>query len=1187
MTDQCEYFRELMRSALTTPLPRQQAREVEEHVAACAACGLYREDLAADDRLLADFARRMAPAVEEIARTVVEAIGQRQSEASRGHWGSRPWRVVAAVAIVCGVIAVVGRLLLPLGEPSVTLAQTLARMREAPWIHVVQTMESGDGRRYEYWERAAGAVLVQKRPDGGITYSDYDENVMHAYNPVANRVTISFTTDSYKTKPQWNPLAALSEVVERAEVGGTAVVCGIHVDNGVQVERMVVDFDLDGGRVSTTYVRDVERNLLVREETTVLRDGHRQAYATSFDYPERGPEDIYALGVPGDAAILDIRPEGPALDLVNTVQQRFERGFGDHLAVVLESRVDQDGASEPGQIAVLWQKGQMKRCDVYRALDSQRRADGMGGLYSLVAGSRSELTIAGVLEVADVNAMTLRLLYDGQRTIRWQNVGGQLVEDEHEVDQFKMPYGSVPHSLAGLIWPNLHLRLQSGSSQFKRQVRLLPEDPDRLGLVGLQFVEFAATEDYWFDPAKDYMLIERVEKQEGQGVTSRTIAVETAQTVDGRWYPSVLEIAFSRTNNADPTEVSQQELRVLVDGNPTFGDNVFALAMPVEHDASEPGVASSPAEAGPSEPNDTQTEVAVPSAGLTGWVRDVGGRPIADATVALYHNRNRWGLGNRVVEHVETDSEGRFIFEAPLTWEMTAQRASLQDEYVLLATHPDCAFGWQHIRQGHERDTYNITLTEPVSREITVTDHNDLPMAGVRVWLSYAGERESANPLFRDYLNLPTDTGLIGATTGPDGRAVIENLPATSCGFSTALDGYAYGWAFSGQGHIRLSPGAKVSGWVLTDAGDPVPGAVVRLYTQWYMHQYFLAETDGAGHFELRDLPARGWDMSPFSRENDNATGVYLVTVEHAGPPRELHLSPGETIDDLVIELAVETTLVRCLLLEEGTDMPVPGARIDGTNAIGQIQGESDANGVFVVWVLPGPVTLSFESPPDGVYILDESSTRGRRISFKAQGPGMDVVLRSPVIAGLLIAASGTICDPEGLPVEGAVVYAGAGRFSTATAFGLVRPTGTDAKGQFTLTGVPAGLDLHIYAETRDHTLAAKAVYPVPADANEVTSMELVLLPTETAVALVEDEKGDPVSSRALSVYPVVEGEQIWRAERTGRTDETGVLQIDGVVPGLTYFLRDARFESVVGPMPEDSRQWFSGKTMVLIPLAP
>ncbi|UCD51949.1 MAG: carboxypeptidase regulatory-like domain-containing protein [Phycisphaerales bacterium] len=1186
MNDGCDHFQQLMLGALGTPLSSSQLGELQRHVEDCATCRAYQERLEADDRALSAFTEAMQPAIAGIETAVMETLQHEEpapgfKRASR-FWSRRmEWAVAAAVAL--GILVLVAHLLTPLSTSTVTLAETLESMRQKPWIHVVQTRYPGDEEGYEYWECFGARTRARKAPGGKITYANYAENVMYSYNPKANKIAISFTTDNYMIGPQWDPVRILSRAVERADAVGTEASRQTEIENGRPVERVRVDYGADTNRRSVTYIRDLARNVLLQTETIVLEGGKTSRYRTTFDYPDGGPEDIYALGVPQNAAAFDIRPEGPALALVDKVQERFERGFGDYRAVVLESWVDESGTSEPLAISVLWQKNDLKRSDVYHAFNFQDRPDAPGTLYARIRDNWPNLTISQVLEIVDDNALERRMLFDGQRTIRWTNDGGQWVQDEHRTDQFKILDAPLAHSLAGLVWSNLHWRLQMGSSQFKREVRLLPEDPNRPGLAGLQFVEFAAREDYWFDPSQDYMKVERVRKEEGRGIAARYAVDQSARTPDGQWYPSVIEMEFDTSGGTAPTTVSRREWRVLLDTHAIFDDSIF-VSSGAGVAAEEAPAESSAAGAKPQDETESIAEV-----GLRGVVKDEQGQPVPEATVLVYHNRNRWGLGNRVVAHTRTDTDGRFWFESPVTFELTAQRAGLQDSYALLGTRPGYAFGWQQIRQGQERETYDITLTEPVSRTITVTDHNDLPLAGARVWLSDVGDRKSSNPLFRDDLRLPTDTGLVGGTAGSDGRAIIENLPATSCCFAATLAGYADGWAFSSQDRIRLSPGATVSGWVLTEAGDPVAKAVVRLYTQWYMHQYFLAETDSEGHFELRDLPARGWDMSPFGR-SDGGSGHYKLTVEHedyAGLPRELHLSPGETIDDLVVEMATETTLVRCLVLEEGTDMPVPGARIDGTNQIGSIEGESDATGVFTVRVLPGPVTLSFESPPDGVYILDQSSTDGRSIRFDAQGREMEVVVRSPVIAGPLVTASGTVCGPEGLPLEDAVVYADAGRFSTATTYGYVPPAGTDVNGRFTLDQVPAGLDLHVYAETKDHALAAAGVHRAPADANESTSIELILLPTDTAVTLVEDDEGHPVSSQSLSIYPVVEGATIWRAERTGRTDGAGLLQTDGMVPGLTYFLRDARFDTIVGPRPESSREWFQGKTMVLIPLEP
>ena len=1102
----------------------------------------------------------------------------------------RPARatLAAAALIACGMLVWLGRLLLPLGQSTVTLAETLATMRTRPWIHVVQSGAS-DGGVYEYWECFDARTRARKLPRGRISYANYGANVMYAYNPNANKITVSFTTDSYMVGPQWEPVKLLSEAVERAAAAGTETSREVAVENGVRVERIQVEYESEGRSLAVTYVRDVARNVLLRTEATVVKDGQTSRHETTFDYPDEGPADIYALGVPRPMqTVMDIRPEGPALALVDKIQERFERGFGDYLAVVLISWGDEDGERSPTEIAVLRQQNGRKRSDVYCAYDFKNRPEAPSSLYAQVKETWPDLTVAQVLEIADANALDRRMLFDGERTIRWRREDGELIRDEMDemgVDKFKLPpAGPAPHSLTSMVWPNLHLRVQMGSSQLKREVRLLPEDPNRPGLVGLQFVGFAEREDYWFDPDKDYMQIERVKKQEGQGVTSRFIVAQSAEISEGRWYPQVIRHEWTST---DTGTVSRQEWRVLLDADPAFDESVFALTAPAGQEATEPNASTVSPEAEPTEPNDIQAEEAWSDTGVAGCVRDMQGRPVAAATVLLYHNRSRYGLGNRVVEQAQTDGQGRYGLTTPIEYVRRREHSYAQDSYILIAAHPDHAFAWQNLTQGRESSRYDLTLTAATSRTIRVTDHEGNPLPGARVWLYSAGDRKSQNPLFRDYLSLPTDIGPLGVSANADGIAVMTNLPDTGCSFHATVAGYAQGLAFPGQHHIQLSPGASVSGWVLTDAGTPVGGAMVRFKTEW-MWDFYLAETDSAGHFAFVDLPARGWDMGPWG-EQEGANGTYTVYIRHpelAAPETSLTLEPGEVIEDMTITASTETALVRCTVLEEGTDTPLGGVRISGTTETGSIDGFSDANGVYSVALLPGPVSLRFYSPPDGVYTRRDDGSRDHRVTFEATPGEVDVTLRTPPIAGELVTVSGIVQDPDGSPVSNAVVYADGGQFQAATVTSYVPPTGADTNGAFALKGVPAGRDLHLYVESQDRMLALAATVHIPDDANETEPLELVLHPTKTAATMIADEQGDPFTEVNLTFSPVVGGRRIWPAERRGSINDAGLLEIEGIVPGLSYRLLDVRLDQARRDRDTEWEKWLD-REMVLIPGEP
>lgn len=728
--------------------------------------------------------------------------------------------------------------------------------------------------------------------------------------------------------------------------------------------------------------------------------------------------------------------------------------------------------------------------------------------------------------------------------------------DDHRLSRYRMPLERLSEITQSVRQGRARIRVESG-----------PVELIHLDLAGGSDMEsITITRDLERD------VLTRVERSAREGVKTRRIV-----TIFD--YP-----------DSGPADV--YSLGVPVDA--AIRDLRSKMPAPVRIE--KPDAVSAPTSDGngitPTEPEQEEPVAATPSAdpsteGVAGVVRDEQGKAVADATVVLFHRERRWGLDDEILQRTETDPNGRYLLTAPIHFKQTEPHDYTQDSYILFATHPDYALAWQNIRQGQVKPAYELTLTHPTTRTITVTDTAGNPIPGARVWLYEAGDRTDSNPLFRDYLYVETDVGLVGGTTDANGSATITNLPATDCCFNASLKGFATSLAFSSQNPIHLTLGADVSGWVLTPKGMPVAGAIVRLQAEWMWSQ-FLARSDSQGRFAFADLPAEGWDMSPWGK-SEGGSGRYTIVLEHpdyAAADTKLHLRPGQVIDDFVIEVAAETTLVHCLVLEDGTDKPVPGARIAGDNKIGTINGYSDESGVFAVRVMPGPTTLSFHSPPNGVYILEGSRPDDSTVRFQAQGPEMNVVVKSPLMAGRLVAVPGTVLGPDRKPLANTAVYAAAGRFETATAGNYVRPTGADASGRFELKEVPAGRDLHLLAETKDHGLAVTRVVHIPDDVNDLPAIELLLQPTRSCAVVVLGRDGNPAADASLSVAPVVEGERMWMssAERRGKTDHLGVLQMDGIIPGLTYRVRDARFDEVSGPLPSGYDKWLDCE-IVLIPL--
>ncbi|MBN1359265.1 MAG: redoxin domain-containing protein [Sedimentisphaerales bacterium] len=565
-----------------------------------------------------------------------------------------------------------------------------------------------------------------------------------------------------------------------------------------------------------------------------------------------------------------------------------------------------------------------------------------------------------------------------------------------------------------------------------------------------------------------------------------------------------------------------------------------------------------------------------------GTVVDREGKPIPNARVALYHNCSRWRLGNRVAQETTTGLDGSFAFPQPVRYCGPSEYAYGRDTYILLAVHPDCALAWCSIARGQEKPSYELVLTEPQSQTVTVTDHEGNPLAGVRVWPYALGDPAGSEALFRETFFVSTDPGLVGGTTGADGKAVVTNLPRTRCSFHADLKGYAQGLTFSASHTIRLNKGATVAGSVRNEEGQPVKDAVVRFHTNWGLWQFFLAQTDALGRFRLEDIPAEGWDMSPWGQPV-GGSGIYIITMEHddyVAAETQDQFEPGEVVEDFAIE-ACRGTLVKCRVVQTSTGRPLAGARIQGSNELARIDGRSDANGVLTFRVLPGRVSLFFTSPPEGVYTLRDDDQRS--MQFQAQGDEMTVTLRAPDVAGRLTSVRGQVQLPDGTPAAEVKLFTTNSAFyNTSTWSGAGGAyTATNPDGTFELTEVPEELRLFIYGRTKDSQyILAETIDSVMAPT--VLSAPLVMRAGQTAELPLTDRRGNPCANMEITVSPRMWGNHIPRADDLrGATDAEGCLKVDGIIPGMEYFLMDAKGS-------RSERDWpdkYYHDQLVLIPL--
>jgi len=458
------------------------------------------------------------------------------------------WRIimtsrVSQIKAAAIVLFIVCTCILYFGQQNqgVALGAIQEAMYGMPWIHTNATIQQGDQIQVrQEWECFDPKVHIWIDPEGVISYRDYSRETAHVYQPKANTITISSTTDRFNKKGPQSPVEAVKDMIAQFESKSGEIQREKATQDKISVEIIhLVDEHQD-----ISLVLDMKRQIPLKMDMRGRIPETDQEYAVSvdFDYPIQGPADIYDLDVPADAKVIDNRPQGDVQDLMQEVQKRFDTGYEDHMAVVLGSWVGDDNELEPKDIIVLRQKGNLKRVDNYHAFNFTGSKSHIPTLYPFIKDRWPNLTLEDVIALEDNKYGEFQLVFDGDKSTKRKNFSGKVDVKTIRVDMFQM--GGI-ESLAGLAWCAPSSLVMSGSDQQIKPV-LLDDDPNHPGWVGFKLVTSMHDSNkrlpgttirqrisfFWFDPERDHLLMERKTLQtadEGTG-TSVTNILETAQT---------------------------------------------------------------------------------------------------------------------------------------------------------------------------------------------------------------------------------------------------------------------------------------------------------------------------------------------------------------------------------------------------------------------------------------------------------------------------------------------------------------------------------------------------------------------------------------------------------------------------------------------------------------------------------
>lgn len=243
---------------------------------------------------------------------------------------------VITISIVASLLFLVSYFAVSTSE---SFADILKITRQQPWIHASSTIQqNGETVESEYWCSPSAGVFAARHPQT-LYFANFTKQIQFRYDNNTKRITKFFADRGTST--------LLTSVLESLlSDGDIDSVFPMHETTRLGKETVEV-----GGKLQTEYRFHVQQigNENVHHILMIAIDSGTNNLArweekhssgmlvhTQFDYPESGPEDIFSVGAPTDAPVID----RTAASNVVRIEDQFREvrtGFDDYDAIVVQT----------------------------------------------------------------------------------------------------------------------------------------------------------------------------------------------------------------------------------------------------------------------------------------------------------------------------------------------------------------------------------------------------------------------------------------------------------------------------------------------------------------------------------------------------------------------------------------------------------------------------------------------------------------------------------------------------------------------------------------------------------------------------------------------------------------------------------------------------------------------------------
>jgi hypothetical protein len=233
---------------------------------------------------------------------------------------SRITKLAAAAGIIVAVLIGVSEFGGSIDGAGIAFGQIKQAVEKALWIHSVN---NNSGSSDEGWLSFAQQIEINKKANGKITYKDYGKKIKYVYSPETEIITLTDISHEKFALGTTDIFSFIEAYLDKERARGAILNRKNGIYNEMPVEIWEVTRSEGNWSEQIKLFIDMENFLPLAVEVKSGDSNNESGYVgnITFDYPQNGPLDIYALGVPQSAKIIDTLPQQDVREILQTYQK--------------------------------------------------------------------------------------------------------------------------------------------------------------------------------------------------------------------------------------------------------------------------------------------------------------------------------------------------------------------------------------------------------------------------------------------------------------------------------------------------------------------------------------------------------------------------------------------------------------------------------------------------------------------------------------------------------------------------------------------------------------------------------------------------------------------------------------------------------------------------------------------------